>query len=223
MIKNFFSHEVTKRIITGIGLGIILFGTYLYSSFLFSILLLGILIIALFFEWPKLMPINTGIFWLITPWYPILPVASLIYLNHAYYSIDKLIPLYPIIVAWVSDTGSFVLGKTCGKHKICPTISPGKSWEGLLGGITAVTVLNFFLKSRSIVLQNNLFYQHPISIIIVSIFLAVFGFLGDIFISFLKRRHNVKDTGKLLPGHGGILDRFDAVFFLSVIMLILFF
>ena len=141
-ISNFFAHELTKRVITGIIFGIIFFGTYFYNSFLFSIFLLGILVIALFFEWPKLMPINTPLFWLITPWYPILSVASLIYLNHSYYAIDKIIPIYPIIIAWASDTGSFILGKTYGKHKICPTISPGKSWEGLLGGITSVTLFS---------------------------------------------------------------------------------
>ena len=215
-------NELTKRIITSLIFGTLFFGSYFACSWLFSSLLIAILVFTLIFEWPKLLPPCSLEFWLITPIYPILPVLSLLYLNFMYYPLDKIIPLYPFLISWASDTGSFIVGKSMGRNKICPRVSPGKTWEGLAGGILSVTATNFLLRAHSELLRSNFFFKTTERLIVLSIALAVFGFLGDIFISFLKRRQHLKDSGSILPGHGGILDRFDSVFFVVVVILPIF-
>jgi phosphatidate cytidylyltransferase len=110
------------------------------------------------------------------------------------------------IIIWMYDSMAYVFGSWLGKHKICERISPKKSWEGLIGGavfavITSVVISNFF---------------HELGItdwIVISLLIVSFGTSGDFFESKLKREAGVKDSGSILPGHGGMLDRFDTVLF----------
>jgi phosphatidate cytidylyltransferase len=215
-------NEFIKRIITGIIFCGILLGAYILNPIYFSICLSIILITILVLEWPKLIPISTKIFWLITPLYPIAPFAVLIYLNHMYYYRDPIVPLYPFFISFVCDTGSFVMGKLFGKHKVCPNISPGKSWEGLWGGFIAISLINFFVATHSKMLSKWLFLHGTFNTIAFSLILTIVAFCGDIFISFLKRSKKIKDTGNILPGHGGFLDRFDSVLFVTLVLLPLF-
>ncbi len=218
---EFLKGENFKRFASGIILGVCFFGAYLHSEILFAFILLAILLIILFFEWPKLITIRGTKFWLISFFYPVLPILTLIYLNHAYRSYDILFPLYPFIVSWVGDTGAYILGKLVGKHKICPAISPGKSWEGLLGGFLGVLVFNILFLPGIKIFPFVVYLQGFISILLLSFLLTLVGFLGDIFVSYLKRKQGLKDTGDLLPGHGGLLDRFDSVLFVSILVLLL--
>jgi len=208
-------NETIKRIITGVIAGALFFLAYAYSQIVFSKLLIALLALILFFEWPKLLNIRTKEFWLTTIFYPVFPVICLLYLNSYYREIDILIPLYPFFIAWVYDTGAYTVGVFFGKHKIAPTISPKKTWEGLCGGFASVCTLHALLV-----------YYRPafdvlgsvdiVSILVQSIMLTLVAFFGDLFVSFLKRRAGVKDSGIALPGHGGLLDRFDSVFFVAV-------
>jgi phosphatidate cytidylyltransferase len=107
---------------------------------------------------------------------------------------------------WANDIFAYLTGKLLGKHKLFPRISPGKTIEGSLGGlvftILAMVVFAYYVDWLSI----------PVGIGMAAI-AVVFGTLGDLCESMLKRQAGVKDSGKLIPGHGGILDRFDSVMF----------
>jgi phosphatidate cytidylyltransferase len=109
------------------------------------------------------------------------------------------------VILWLSDTGAYFVGSLIGKHKLFERISPGKTWEGSLGGTVFAMVTAWGL---SLIFQNLDLSQW----ITLSIVIVISGTLGDLVESMLKRSINVKDSGTLLPGHGGILDRFDAVF-----------
>ena len=108
------------------------------------------------------------------------------------------------IMLWTNDTGAYLAGRFFGKHKLFERISPKKTWEGSIGGALLTIVAAYFL---------SLFFFH-LSLtnwIVIAIIIAIFGGLGDLVESMLKRSLNIKDSGKLLPGHGGILDRFDGL------------
>jgi phosphatidate cytidylyltransferase len=213
-----FTAEFLKRLLTSIVLIFCFGGAYLHSVAMFTLLLSIILVLILFFEWPKLVNFESPYSWIVTLFYPVLPVLSLIFLNYRYHSIDIWVPLYPFLVAWTADTFGYFVGNIWGNHKIYPTISPGKSWEGLLGSFLGITVLNFFLLPKiKIEPICSYFSQITLSniaiIFLVSLMFTLVAFLGGMLISVLKRYAGLKDVGNVLPGHGGFLDRFDSVFF----------
>lgn len=109
-----------------------------------------------------------------------------------------------LVLIWVSDSGAYFVGKSIGRRKLMERISPGKTWEGWAGGVllslVAAWVLSYFL--------TDLDLPHWIGI---GLIVSVFGVLGDLVESMLKRGLEVKDSGTLIPGHGGILDRFDSL------------
>lgn len=111
-----------------------------------------------------------------------------------------------LLAVWAGDTLAYLGGRLLGRHKLAPTTSPGKTWEGFVFG-TAATVFVAFV---------GLYHQHFLTIdqsLILGVVLAVAGPLGDLFESLLKRDAGVKDSGRLLGGHGGMLDRLDAFLF----------
>lgn len=113
-----------------------------------------------------------------------------------------------ILLIWASDTGAYLVGSFIGKNKLYERISPGKTWEGSIGAailnIGCAYVISLWFPELALV--------HWIAI---SILVSVFGTLGDLVESMLKRQAGVKDSGKIMPGHGGILDRFDSLLFVS--------
>lgn len=106
------------------------------------------------------------------------------------------------ILIWSSDTFAYFTGKFFGKHKMSPKISPKKTWEGFAGGVILTLVLGFFVEKYFPELRGNW--------MVVGVLVAVFGPLGDLVESQLKRNFGVKDSGNIIPGHGGILDRLDS-------------
>lgn len=105
---------------------------------------------------------------------------------------------------WANDTGAYLLGKSFGKTKLYAKISPNKTWEGTLGGALVSLLVGY--------LCSLVFNEHSaIHWMSIALIVVVFGSLGDLVESMLKRNFNVKDSGKILPGHGGILDRFDGL------------
>lgn len=112
-----------------------------------------------------------------------------------------------MVVVSTFDTGAYVIGSLVGKRKIAPAISPGKTWEGFLGGyMCAVFGFAFLLWN-----ENKL--NSWTIIIIFTLIICLIESAGDFFESWLKRRAHIKDSGKALPGHGGFLDRFDGIMF----------
>lgn len=115
----------------------------------------------------------------------------------------------PFVMAFMSDTGAYLVGCTIGKHKLCPTISPKKTVEGLAGG---------FFGGIVGMIVYGLVLQYMFRLQVNYLFAAIYGLIGagaatfgDLMFSVIKRQSGIKDYGKLLPGHGGILDRFDSV------------
>jgi phosphatidate cytidylyltransferase len=112
--------------------------------------------------------------------------------------------LLAIVVVVLADLGGYVAGRLFGRHKMAPIISPGKTWEGFLGGLflqlVLILALKLFIPSLTLV-----------NLVVLIIPVALISVIGDLFESMLKRYQGVKDSGTLLPGHGGVLDRLDGV------------
>lgn len=119
------------------------------------------------------------------------------------------------IIIWTNDTFAYIVGKTFGKHKLFESVSPKKTLEGFIGGfffsiIAAVLISRYYFHPRDNYQEKSLFIWTVTSIII-----AVFSTLGDLIESKFKRIAGVKDSGKIMPGHGGILDRLDSIIFVA--------
>lgn len=126
-------------------------------------------------------------------------------LNYYYY----LLPLSIFIFLWTNDTGAYCTGSLFGKHKLFPRISPAKSWEGSIGGgilVLIVASIMYYIESQG----ENLSGLNLIEWLGLGLVVVVFGTWGDLVESLLKRTLGIKDSGNMLPGHGGILDRFDS-------------
>jgi phosphatidate cytidylyltransferase len=113
---------------------------------------------------------------------------------------------YALALVWVADIGAYFSGKKFGKNKLAPNISPGKTKEGLIGAVIATSVYTL-IASYYFELDTD----HSTLLVLLSVILTFISVSGDLYFSFLKREAGVKDSGKILPGHGGILDRIDSV------------
>ena len=116
---------------------------------------------------------------------------------------DPLLLLCLLATIWIADSAAYFAGKNFGKHKLAPSISPGKTWEGVLGALIAVTIFGAILYLS--------FNVSTLAIFPALWIITGFGVIGDLFESMIKRQANIKDSGDLLPGHGGILDRIDGI------------
>jgi phosphatidate cytidylyltransferase len=126
-----------------------------------------------------------------------------------------------LLTTVASDIAAFFTGRAWGKHHLAPTISPGKTWEGAIGGIFwAILVSLLFALPKFFTLPNPLYLQdfNYWQAIFLGLLVSIFGQLGDLVESLLKRSAGVKDSGKLLPGHGGFLDRIDSIVFGGVVV-----
>lgn len=115
--------------------------------------------------------------------------------------------LYSLFMIWATDSGAYFIGKALGKTKLWPEISPNKTVEGSIGGVACAVVVAVFFALLSNINVGLL------SLMGITVVLSVFGQIGDLVESAFKRHFNVKDSGTILPGHGGILDRFDSLLF----------
>jgi phosphatidate cytidylyltransferase len=141
---------------------------------------------------------------------------------------DAVLPLSVFVFLWMNDTGAYLCGSLLGKNKLFPRISPGKSWEGSIGGgilVIAIAVLVWYLTEQY---QLNQLGLSALEWAGLGLTVVIFGTWGDLVESLFKRTLGIKDSGNILPGHGGMLDRFDssllaipaAVVYLYTIMLL---
>lgn len=195
------------RSMTALVLVVICFGLYQLPTVYSSLFIAALLLIILSTEWPVLAKHKLS-FWLFSPIYPVLPFIMFISLNQDP-ACRPLLGL-ALLLSAAHDTASYVVGKLVGRHRIAPTISAGKTWEGFFGGLI-FTMLVF---------MSVIFYLHaPVPgyvFLALSVTISLTAFFGDLFESWLKRKAGVKDSGSLLPGHGGLLDRLDSVLFVIV-------
>ncbi len=129
-----------------------------------------------------------------------LPVYALLLIRHEPDGIRN--ALWALSLVWATDIGAYFAGRSIGGPKLAPTISPNKTWAGLIGGLIVATIVALALQA---------FYQLPPRFVIATPLLAILAQAGDLYESWLKRRAGVKDSGSVIPGHGGVLDRLDGL------------
>lgn len=172
----------------------------------YLILLMYMMISELYLKRPH--PILNWAYSMLSQFYIALPLALL---NVLYYqnghgdmvSINSILPLSVFTFLWLNDTGAYCFGTLLGKHRLFERISPKKSWEGSIGG-------GLLTVAASIVYANLFSFLNIWQWIGLALVIVIFGTWGDLSESLLKRQLRVKDSGNILPGHGGMLDRFDS-------------
>ncbi len=205
---------VIKRFLTALLLFLFLYSSYMFFSPLFFCAIFACATIyLLFYEWLPLCR-KSSINWLcwLTPLYPLAPCVMI---GYAWYDDALRSQLLLLIVLNASfDTGAYIVGKLFGRHIIAPTISPQKTWQGCFGGFVFVVTALFFYTQFVGQLFN-------FKVIFFALAISVLAFAGDLFESYLKRSAGIKDSGAILPGHGGLLDRLDSLLF-SVWLILIF-
>jgi phosphatidate cytidylyltransferase len=176
----------------------------LYEKTLSNLLILIIFLFCIF-EWVKIFKKKNAIFFL---GLIILLVFLLSLLRIYNFEEYNLFFLWLIVLTWLSDIGGYIFGKLFGGPKLTQ-ISPNKTWAGAIGSIilSQFAFLIFFF-------NNN--YKFNITIIFMQLFLSIIGQLGDILMSYVKRKNNKKDTSNFIPGHGGFLDRVDGLIWIII-------
>lgn len=199
---------VLQRIITGSILAVAFCGIYfLLPAWGLSCILLLLLGAILGYEWPAIAKDN-ALFWLITPLYPILPFAVLIVLNQQ--AAYRPLVFYLFILVPLFDTACYIFGKLWGRHKIMPRVSPGKSWQGFFGGWLSMCI------ALALIIKYNSASISFIALLSIASAISCLALLGDLLESWFKRHAGLKDSGTLLPGHGGLLDRFDSIMIVGI-------
>jgi len=147
-----------------------------------------------------------GITGMLIGWLVLLPGSLALVQLHA---ISPWLLLGAMATVWLADIAAYFCGRAFGRHKLAPGISPGKTWEGALGGLVAVWIYGFFMAAKFGVLTDS-----PARWLVLAVALCALtgvSIVGDLFESLAKRQAGVKDSGTLLPGHGGVLDRVDSL------------
>lgn len=208
---------VTRFVTAGV---LIVFLVFLFSfpPYLFSAVIISGLAYILLVEIPRLQPLVSFFWGLLLLGYCVVPAMLLIFLNEDTY----LRPLIPIMISLTAsfDCGAYFVGSLAHllrwKNLLAPTISPHKTWQGCGGGFCTLFLAGLIVQ---LVMHKQLTLSFPFILLILSI--SIFATGGDLLESALKRRVGIKDTGTILPGHGGLLDRIDSHLF--VIYLFYFF
>lgn len=192
-----------QRTITALIFGTLFWSILLYTApIYFSLTLAGIGVTILLLEWRNFMTSAMGSWWLIIPLYLLPSFTMLILLNQTHEYRELLSYLFFLVFSY--DMGSYLVGSLIGRTKLAATISPGKTWEGVLGG---------FLITLGSLWATRIFTHLSFSFSVacaLSASVSILALAGDLFESWLKRKANIKDSGTLLPGHGGFFDRFDS-------------
>jgi phosphatidate cytidylyltransferase len=168
-----------------------------------------ILIKDLFSE--KTIPLFESKRFIITTFYLSSGFVFLISIANFEHTFTPLLLLGSFILVWVNDTFAFLVGKNFGKQKLFPSVSPKKTVEGFLGGLFFSCIASYFIAEYTETLNFT-------NWLILAIIVSVFGTIGDLIESKFKRQANVKDSGVIMPGHGGLLDRLDSIIFAAPFM-----
>lgn len=145
--------------------------------------------------------------------YVVLPFIAFFFLGFVSGTYDYRLPLGFMLILWGNDTGAYLAGKFLGKHRLFERISPNKTWEGFVGGVLLALITALVLAHYFPVLDRWQWLG-------MALVISLFGTFGDLVESMLKRSQQVKDSGAVLPGHGGLLDRFDGLLFAAPAVLV---
>jgi phosphatidate cytidylyltransferase len=191
-----------RGVFVGVVLGLMLyfgwrgFGSVAATTGIWFALVAVLLAIAAMARFPRVFPapvvIAGGLVSLLPSWLAV---------THLHF-IEPALALVAIVIIWGADVGAYAGGRTFGRHKLAPRISPGKTWEGVVGGLTVAML---------IAAVAAVWLDLPLRFIAVAAVAAAVSVLGDLNVSMLKRDAGLKDSGRLLPGHGGALDRIDGL------------
>lgn len=207
-----------NNIIAMFGAALLFTSSYVYASGLMSaigysvygLFVVAVLILELYRK--QVSPLNNWAFFIMGQVFIALPF-SLLPLIAFVDLYQPLILLAVFITIWVNDTGAYLVGVTMGKHRLFERISPKKSWEGFFGGALFALLSGYIF---SLFIPEITLVQW----LIFSEIVVVFGTYGDLIESLLKRTVNVKDSSNLIPGHGGVLDRFDSMVLVAPVIYI---
>ncbi|HXH52718.1 MAG TPA: phosphatidate cytidylyltransferase [Sphingomicrobium sp.] len=192
--------EVFVRSLTAAALVVIALMALVLGGYFFAVLVAAAAT-GIYYEWMRIVR-GWGLSWYVGGFiYALLPALALLWLRDRADNGMALV-VWVFLVTWATDIGAYFVGRTFGRTKLAPAISPGKTVAGLWGGIAAATVIAgawaWFTG-----LSQTLF--------VLAAFFALFAQMGDLFESWMKRRAGIKDSGNWLPGHGGLLDRLDGL------------
>ena len=220
-------HDIKPQKIYGIIAGVIFFFLFFPGIISSDLPLLPVILVSLFgtsfivelfrkSDKPFLNVATTflGIFYVVIPFSLLIYIVRVLFFTEAVISTPfsvanatssyKYFLLGYFLLIWSNDTFAYLIGKTIGKHKLFERISPQKTWEGFVGGLVVTQVIAFIIS----IYFTELAFIHWL---VIGLIISVFGTLGDLVESMFKRSLGVKDSGEILPGHGGILDRFDGM------------
>lgn len=193
--------ELAVRILSAVVMIAIALMAAIVGGYYFAFLVAAVAT-AMFYEWMRITR-GWGLHWAIGGFiYCLLPAVALLWIRDRSGDQGLSLLLWVFIVTWATDIGAYFAGKRFGKRKLAPSISPGKTVEGLWGGVVAAAVLG-----AAWVFSTGLGQ----SLVLLAPLFAVAAQAGDLFESKMKRRAGIKDSGDLLPGHGGVLDRLDGL------------
>ena len=177
----------------------------LYQKLLFNLLIVIVFLFCLY-EWNKIFKKKNTIFFLGLSVLIVFLISLIRIYNFEDYNLKF---LWLILITWLTDIGGYIFGKLFGGPKLVK-ISPNKTWTGAIGSLilSQLAFLIFFLDNS---------YEFNVAIIFIQIFLSIVGQIGDILMSYIKRKNNKKDTSNFIPGHGGFLDRVDGLIWIIII------
>lgn len=203
------SPNLKQRIISACILAPLVLIIIIYGGMVFNALILTAAII-MAFEWHDMTVLHAeeqdrkrGIYWQSAGiFYILLPCISLIALRGLPHGLSFI--LWILAVVWATDIAAYFAGRMIGGPKLAPTISPNKTWAGLGGGVIAASLVGLIVA----LLHSS---AHPVGLAFLSGILAIIAQAGDLLESGLKRHFGIKDSGAIIPGHGGLLDRVDGI------------
>ncbi|MEO7786809.1 MAG: phosphatidate cytidylyltransferase [Sphingomicrobium sp.] len=192
--------ELLKRTLAGVVMIAVALFAAAVGGTLFAVLVAAAAAV-MFYEWNRMVR-GWGLHWQVAGFfYALVPALALLWIRErGAHKLDML--LWVFIVTWSTDIGAYFAGRTIGGPKLAPSISPNKTWAGLIGGMAAAGLLG----GLWVILLDL-----PRLLLLLAPLFAVGAQMGDLFESGLKRRAGVKDSGAILPGHGGMLDRLDGL------------
>ena len=210
-LKSFLPYIIFTLMFLGFGYWALLLDTN--SGFIEAIQILQVITIFvllflvkdLFSE--KTIPLFSSKRYIITTFFLTSCFVFLLLIANYDHNFTPLLLLGAFILIWINDTGAYLIGKNFGRQKLFPSVSPKKTVEGFLGGLFFSCIASYFIAKFT---ETHLNFTHWL---ILAIIVSVFGTLGDLVESKFKRQANVKDSGVIMPGHGGLFDRLDSIIF----------